>query len=597
MQTRSSRLQNFALVLETSSSHPTQCLPTKVGSRPFASPAWHLRIGALAAMYLLLPQTVLAQIPNSGQILRDIESERPSLPAPEKLEPEKPRVQDAPASGAAEQGPRIRVEGFRISGNLLFDSKQLLGLLDDLKGRDLNLAELNGAAQRISALYLKHGYLLARAYLPRQEVEDGLIRIEVVEGRYGQVELQNHSRTRDGVLRQPLTRLESGAAVQGQELERSLLLLSDIPGVRAGGTLRPGTRGGTTDLLVEAQSAPLVNGSLEANNFGDYSTGEYRLGGSINFNSPLRLGDQLSLRLQSGDWRQRYYRVAYQLPVGPWSTRVGVASSQALYRVIKSSENLDRLGLHGRAEVHSLFVSQPLIRSRAFNLSGQLQYETKKLRDDIDLFELRGKKDIGLWIAGVSGNSQDRLLGGGQIGISLSYGHGRLRIGDPLERRQDRRSAGKAGSFDKLNLNAVRLQRLTDRLELFAQLNTQWASGNLDSAEKITLGGPYGVRAYPAGSPGSSGDQGWQATAELRYDLAPRWQLSTFIDQGAVTFNKRPWNRDGNSNHMTGTGIGATWAGSHHQISLTAAWPLGEADKGIEPQRTPRLWIQATRYF
>ncbi|MGY3256091.1 ShlB/FhaC/HecB family hemolysin secretion/activation protein [Pseudomonas chlororaphis] len=549
------------------------------------------------ALYLSAPM-VWAQLPtNAGQVMRDIESERLSLPAPQELQPPKPKAQDAPASPASQQGPRIKVEGFRIGGNQLFDTPRLLALLKDLPGRELDLADLNGAAQRISEYYQEQGYVLARAYLPRQEIIDGQVLIEVVEGRYGQIELQNHSRTRDQVLRQPLARLASGAAVQGQELERSLQLLSDIPGVQAKGTLRPGTQNGTTDLLVEAQSTPLLDGSLEANNYGDYSTGEYRLGGSLNLNSPLGLGDQLNLRLQSGDWRQRYYRVAYQLPVGPWSTRIGVAHSEAYYHVIDSPGGLDSLGFHGRAGIQSLFLSQPLLRGRTFSLSAQLQYETKQLRDDIDQFDLRGKKDIDLWTAGISGNSQDRWFGGGQNGFALTYGHGRLSIDDPLARRQDQYSAGKAGSFDKVNLNAVRLQRLSERFQLFAQLNAQWASGNLDSAEKFSLGGPYGVRAYPASSAGGNGDEGWQASLELRYSLAPGWQLSTFADQGAVKFNKQPWTRESNHNQMSGAGTGATWFGSNHQVSLTAAWPMGAAEKDIEPKRSPRIWLQATRYF
>jgi len=555
-------------------------------------------VSGISMMLYLSAPMVWAQLPtNAGQVMRDIESERLTLPAPHELQPQKPKVQETPVSSASEQGPRIKVQGFRIGGNQLFDTQRLLELLKDLQGRELNLADLNGAAQRISEFYQEQGYVLARAYLPRQEITDGQVLIEVVEGRYGQIELQNHSRTRDHVLRQPLAGLANGAAVQGDELERSLQMLSDIPGVQAKGTLRPGAQSGTTDLLVEAQSTPLLDGSLEANNYGDYSTGEYRLGGNLNLNSPLGLGDQLNLRLQSGDWRQRYYRVAYQLPVGPYSTRIGVAHSEAYYHVIKSPGGLDSLGLHGRAGIQSLFLSQPLLRGRTFSLSAQLQYEAKRLRDDIELFDVRGKKDIGLWTTGITGNSQDRWFGGGQNGFALTYGHGRLSIDDPLARRQDRYSANKAGSFDKVNLNAVRLQRLSERFQLFAQLNAQWALGNLDSAEKFTLGGPYGVRAYPSSSPDGNGDEGWQASLELRYSLAPGWQLSTFVDQGAVKFNKQPWTREGNHNQMSGAGAGATWFGRNHQISLTTAWPTGAAEKNIEPQRSPRIWLQAVRYF
>jgi len=140
-----------------------------------------------------------------------------------------------------------------------------------------------------------------------------------VEGRFGRVELSNQSRARDAVLRAPLASLDTGAVVNSADLERSLLLLNDLPGVRAKGTLRAGQVPGSSDLLVDAQPGPWASGSLEADNFGGYHTGEFRLGGSFNLNNPLGLGDQLNLRLLGTDRDQRYWRGAYQLPVGPWS--------------------------------------------------------------------------------------------------------------------------------------------------------------------------------------------------------------------------------------------------------------------------------------
>ncbi len=90
----------------------------------------------------------------------------------------------------------------------------------------------------------------------------------VLEGRYGRIELHNTSRTLDRVLLRPLSALERDTAVQGSELERALLLLSDIPGLQAKGTLLPGQAQGTTDLRVEARPGPLVGGRLEADNYG-----------------------------------------------------------------------------------------------------------------------------------------------------------------------------------------------------------------------------------------------------------------------------------------------------------------------------------------
>lgn len=371
--------------------------------------AWVVfRAGGAAA--LAVPDIALAlQVPNAGQAMRDIESVQPVQPVPSELELDLPKA-DTPAAPAAPDtsGIRVQVQAFAIEGNQVFTTERLRPLLADLQGQELDLNGLRAAAQRITDYYQKRGYVLARAFLPPQDIENGLVRIAVVEGRYGRIEVQNRSRALDQVVHAPLSSLNSGEAVYDADLERSLLLLSDLPGVQARGTLRPGQEYGTTDLVIDTEPGPLLNGTLEADNFGGYYTGEYRLGGSLNLNNPLRLGDQLSLRAMRSDESQRYYRAAYQLPVGPWSTRVGGAYSQMSYHVGRDFEVLD---YHGTASFRSLFVAQPLVRSRTFDLTAQLQYEDKRLRDDIDLYEDSNRKRIGLWTLSLSGNGQDHVFG------------------------------------------------------------------------------------------------------------------------------------------------------------------------------------------
>ena len=176
----------------------------------------------------------------------------------------------------------------------------------------------------------------------------------------------------------------------------------------------------------------------------------------------MRLGDQFNLRLLGSDEDQRYYRAAYKLPLGPWSTSVGVAYSRMNYELSRDFEVLEA---HGQASIGSVFITQPLIRSRTFDLSAQLQYEDKRLRDDIDLFEDSSQKHVELWSLSLNGNSQDSLLGGGQNFFYLTYGSGRLSIDDPMDQWRDHFTAGTNGGFQKLNLNAARLQYLSPRFQ------------------------------------------------------------------------------------------------------------------------------------
>lgn len=541
-------------------------------------------------LFILFSPLTQAALPSAGQAIRDVETTKPSLPPPVALpssHPEKPQVAVSDATS-----PRFWVAGFRFEGNQAISAERLASLLNKLGGHESSLAQLQEAAQRVTAYYRQQGYVLAHAYLPKQEIVDGYVRIAVVEGRYGQIRLVNKSHVRSTVLQQPLSGLRSGDIVRGDTLERSLLLLSDISGLLVKNTLSPGAQPGTTDLTVDAASAPWLSGSLQVDNYGDTYTGEYRGGGVLSVNSPLRLGDQLDLRLLSSDKHQRYYRAAYQLPVGPGSSHVGIARSQMNYRLGK---DFSELQAHGDAIINSIFISQPLLRSRAANINAQLQFEDKRLRDDIDLFDSRSRKTVALWSAEIGANAQDRLFGGGQSATSLTYGFGKLTIDDPYARHWDSLTADTAGQFRKLTFSALRLQNLSERFQLYAQLNGQWASGNLDSSEKFGIGGPYGVRAFAPGS--GNGDLGWQGSLELRYSLMPGWQLSTFVDQGQARINKQPWTTEKNTVHMAAAGGSLGWGGEHHQVSLTAALPLARSSTGGSTEKSPRIWIQAARYF
>ena len=537
---------------------------------------------------LLSLSVMAATLPDAGQSQQNIDQLPLQLPGKQRLDLNLP---DAPSAAATASGPSLQVNGFTLEGNGAIGSEELLPLLGDLQGRTVSLGELQAGANRITRLYRERGYPLARAYIPAQEIDGGVVRIAVMEGRFGEVGLNNTSRVSDTALT-PLAALKRGDAVRSAELERSLLLLSDTPGVEVKSTLKPGASVGATDLLVDVTPGPLLSGSVDADNYGNRFTGEYRLGGTLNVNSPLGLGDRLTLRAMGSDEDQQYGRIAYQLPIGPWATQVGVAYSDMDYELAK---DFDELKAHGNARIASLYAIQPLVRSRDFSLYAQVQFDDKRLKDDIDLFGSKSDKRSRVVIATLNGNSRDTLLGGGVNSFALAWSQGSLNIDGQLNQTIDDLTAGTQGRFHKLNPSLVRLQRLSDRFSLYTQLQGQWADGNLDSSEKISLGGAYGVRAYPQGE--ASGNQGWLANLELRYALTDAWQLSTFVDHGEVRLNKDTWSNGENHRSLSAAGVGARWAAYGWQVNAVAAWKLGNDDPQSDVDRSPRVWAQVVKFF
>ncbi|HLL58706.1 MAG TPA: POTRA domain-containing protein, partial [Allosphingosinicella sp.] len=214
------------------------------------------------------------QAPSAGTQLQQI----PPAPVPEKTAPEI-NIERPTSPGDAEAGgATVRVTALRVSGNNLFPDAELIAAANIPLGSELTLSELRNAASRISAHYNSRGYFLAQAYLPAQDIKDGAVTIAVVEGRYGKIDVRNRANLSSRLTAEVLSGLESGNPVANAPLERRLLLLSDIPGVRVKSTLAPGERVGTSDLIVDVAPGRRVSGSVEADNAGNRYTGAYRAG-------------------------------------------------------------------------------------------------------------------------------------------------------------------------------------------------------------------------------------------------------------------------------------------------------------------------------
>ncbi|MBW7903441.1 MAG: ShlB/FhaC/HecB family hemolysin secretion/activation protein [Rhodocyclaceae bacterium] len=551
----------------------------------------HFPRRALAATVLSLfaASGVHAQaIPDAGRSLRDIERAPPAPPPRQPLGIDLPDAGEAPP---AADGRRIAVRAFRFGGNTVFGGDELAALTADLVGRESSLAELQEGMRRIARLYREHGYPLARVWLPPQEVVEGVVRVEVLEGRYGEVRIGNRAGLRESALA-PLAALRPGDLVAAGALERSLLLTRDLNGVEVEAALQPGASVGATDLSVEVSPGRRASGGIEADNFGNRYTGEYRLGVRAELNNPLGLGDQLSVRALGTDERQIYGRIGWQGRVGPWATQVGAAYAQMHYELGKDFADLDA---SGRARIVSVWAMQPLVRSRDFSLFATVQFDGKRLRDDIDLFGSRNPKRSRAWSATLSGNGSDALLGGGLSSFSLAWSRGELDLDDADRRAVDAATARTQGRFHKLDASLARWQRLAGPFSLYGQLEGQWADGNLDGSEKMTLGGAHGVRAYPQGE--AAGDQGWLARLEVRYAFAPGWQLAAFADHGEVRSNKDSWAAGRRHRQLSGTGLGVSWADGRWSVQLSAAWKIGSEAAESGPERSPRGWIQMARQF
>uniref|UniRef100_A0A182SHS0 POTRA_2 domain-containing protein n=1 Tax=Anopheles maculatus TaxID=74869 RepID=A0A182SHS0_9DIPT len=160
-------------------------------------------------------QATTPTIPDAGQSLRELDTRRPTL-APSIAPdlglpvPPKPSIPADPNSG---EQATVKVNTFTLSGNTLFSNAVLLAQLQEYTGRELTLPQLYEAAQRITSYYQQRGYVLNRAYLPEQEIENGVVKIAILEARYGEIKTDNNSRLSDATLKRLISRIAPDSAI------------------------------------------------------------------------------------------------------------------------------------------------------------------------------------------------------------------------------------------------------------------------------------------------------------------------------------------------------------------------------------------------
>ena len=569
---------------------------------------FHLRPVATAVIALVLAEPCVAATPvptppSAGTVIQNV----PQVP-PARAGATLPelRVQRAPVDGAPIDATLIPVVDLNIEGNTLFSNTELIAAAD-FKPGVLTLAQLRAMTGRMADAYHAAGYFLAQVIIPAQDLDParGTVVVRVLEGRYGAITVRNPSSLRDFVVPSLLgSAVAPNQVIAAGSLERGLLLMSDLPGVVVQSTLTPGKDVGSSDLLVDIDNARRVEGSLDADNEGNVYTGRVRLGGSLQANDLLGLGDQFSARVfgaSNGDLQSA--RVAFQVPAGP--AQVGVAYTHMAYWLGGIYASLRATGV---ADVASAYVTYPLLRTRTANVSALADFDHKFFRDDQRTAGQRADKTARVFSLGVSGSVQDGLLAGGVTSFGLTDFIGRLDLQNPDVHAADFSTARTAGNYSKLAFNGSRLQRLDEAWSLYAGLSGQMASKNLDVSEKMELGGVNGVRAYPEGE--AYGDQGAVANVEARFDL-PRWelvgaqpQLVAFVDAGRNFANHRNWWTNPDGTHaadrrtLGGAGLGLNLAADrNYAFKLFWAHKVGSAVTQSQADTGSRVWVQLVKYL
>lgn len=498
---------------------------------------------------------------------------------------------------------KVQVNDFKITGQDIYSEESLKSLLADKKGKLVTFKDLQDGADTLSRYFRDKGYIAAHAYLPVQKIENGVVEYAVTVGRFDGITIQNNTKIHEGVIKRETAFLKKGDYLTRANLERAVWLLSDLAGADAKAVLTTGENPGTVHVTLDLNPHNGKQGLFSIDNYGNRSTGYNEYGVDYDFLNLAHEGDHLAVGITTTGNELFNWGANYTIPVIRDGMKLTAGYNVLTYQLGDTFEALDGVG-HSR--VASLGLDYAIQRSQRHNLYTGIRYEYSNIKDEYRLWDSTYADKTGnAAVLSLYGDEQDRK-GATDWRFEYKFGHISNDAFDSTD-ETTRWLAGDsrtAGTYNKIRANILRRQDLNDRTYLLLSARGQYAFNNLDSSEHFSLGGPYGVRAYPTSE--ASGDTGYLTRAELRWLLPlgakdQQLHLASYLEHGGVWINKDSSLNPTAKNHrnLQGIGLGLIWS-RYEDWFLRAdyAWKLGSEEPTSDTSHTGgHFWIRGGVYF
>ncbi len=542
-------------------------------------------IGLSLAVLLSLPLTAEAApepstlnvkgMPDSGRILNELEPERRITPRQAKPEIDT-KIPDVQQGSQELQAYIDRIE--YICAEL--DVKTVLK--DEMQpylGRDMDFAAMQDLAQKVTASLRRHGYMTAVAYVPAQDIANHTLKIKVIIGRIGDLRIDNTSSLMDERLLSYIRDIRPGQLIKSQPLEKTLLTLNDLAGIKVTASMQPGKRRGSADLLLKVFDLEREGSYLSYDNYGSKSTGRNRFGIEYHYNNLTNVGDQISLSGMTSTDDLHNFQLRYTVPVGNDGASLHLTAGQMNYVL---GGQYDYLNADGLTNTYELGVSIPMRRTYAQSHFYSVNVRHRDIHDYI-LSGMYGTEKTSDSIEGdVYGYYRDDRN-------SFSYTIGHV-AGDLHVRRNNYSAPDAVGNYHKSLMDLYYIHEIDRNWQLHVSMSGQYGWTPLDSSEQFYISGADAVRAFVQGEAG--GRSGLLGTVEIRRSLGITGLMATaFVDAGRIM-------GDGTKD-LAGAGLGLIYQKSRDWYGkFDWATPLGcHYSESLGKDVTSTAWLRLVKQF
>ncbi|MFH2045782.1 MAG: ShlB/FhaC/HecB family hemolysin secretion/activation protein [Pseudomonadota bacterium] len=420
-----------------------------------------------------------------------------------------------------------------IEGSTVYSEKNLIPDYKNYLNREVSLADIYQIASTLTARYRNDGYILSKIVVPAQSIEDGQVRLKVIEGYIADIIVEGADKDQRKLVQDYEEKIRKCRPVKIKVIERYLLLMNDLPGAIARAVIKPSQKEqGASEMIVQFDQSKVQTG-LSLDNRGGESLGHMRISADIGLNSMLGLQEKTMLRfVSSGNKKLNFGSISHEENIGTEGGKFNLSLS-AVKSKPKDMEFIP-LDLETSSQSGALTYIHPLIRNRTENLylrgsftlhNGKTKiFGVTDTRDRIRAVRLGATFDLAdAW--GV--NLLDIEVSQGIDGLGSSNNNDMM-----LSRPEGR------VDFTKMTAYAARVQSLVPRWSFLVAANAQYACTDLLSSELYSFGGEQIGRGYDPSE--LVGDNGFGVKLELRYTgIIPRLRSFSytgyaFYDAGRV---------------------------------------------------------------
>ena len=251
---------------------------------------------------------------------------------------------------------------FEVLGSTIFPAEKFAEVLQPYTNTPITFAQLIEAQNVVTQLYQDEGYITSGAFIPAQTIEDGVVKIQVIEGRLEAIEVEGLHHLEPDYIRSRIA-IASGPPLNQQKLLEALQLLQINPLIQTiSAELSSGTEPGTSVLNITATETNAFHASVVYDNYRNPSVGTNRILGQVNHDNIFGLGDRFNVTYYTTEGSNSLDDLSYTLPINPYNGTLTARFRLSDSKVVEP-DIFDEFNLESRYRKYELTYRQPIIQS------------------------------------------------------------------------------------------------------------------------------------------------------------------------------------------------------------------------------------------